>query len=68
MKLMVSFIFRYITVLIKDKVVTDHYDFTKLQEIFDANYDNLLKNQDVMRKYCDEYQTASDTMVCIDLP
>jgi len=60
MNLMLSFILRYTSILVKDKVFIDHYDFSQVKEAFRGSYENLLGNQDVLRTYCQ----GGNTMAC----
>ena len=53
MNLMISFILRYTTVLIKDRVVQAHYD--------PARFDSL--NQEEMKLFCDEFGGVNGYMV-----
>jgi len=60
MNLMLSFIISYTSIFVKDKVVTDHYDFSEIKKVFHTNYENLLENKEVLRTYCvDGYNTMA---------
>jgi len=53
MNLMISFILRYTTVLIKDRVVKDHYDPARFEQL----------SPEEMKLFCDDFGGVSAYMV-----